>query len=391
MTDEAYPSPDAGREAGWREGTAALGGSEPDADVGPRRPLHRSYFSGVGGLDLGFERAGIRTISLSEIDPYASAVLSERFPDVPNLGDITRLESVDDPVGDIWSGGFPCQDLSIAGSRRGLAGERSGLAFAYLDLVGRYRPRYVVLENVTGLWSSHSGRDMAALFGRLVDGGYGVAARTLDASLFGVPQRRRRVFVVGVRGDDDDPELDLAAERAGAILAVGAICRRHPPSGIEAGEESPGDAIPRAQVGVDIAHAQSGTGYKGHDPDQETIVVTAASPDAGRSRASDGLDGRLDDRGAVEATYVKRHRAASAEDAESWSAGDVSPTLTGHDISEARTTTVVAASPNLSQPDDLLPEGIDGHRYRAIGNGVVAPVAEWIGRRILADLEGRDE
>src|SRR5262245_21420328 len=114
-------------------------------------PTHASFFSGVGGLDLGLERAGWTTVSFSEIDPYASAVLAERWPDIPNLGDITCL--ADDARGKagwrkgapavgghepdagrgewpgavLWSGGFPCQDLSVAGKRAGFAGERSSL------------------------------------------------------------------------------------------------------------------------------------------------------------------------------------------------------------------------------------------------------------------------
>jgi len=84
---------------------------------------HASFFSGVGGLDLGFERAGIHTVSVSEIDRYASAVLAERFPDAQNLGNITEVDANDIPEADVWSGGFPCQDLSIAGKRTGFAGK----------------------------------------------------------------------------------------------------------------------------------------------------------------------------------------------------------------------------------------------------------------------------
>ncbi len=157
---------------------------------------HASFFSGVGGLDLGFERAGIETVSVSEIDPYASMVLSERFPGAPNLGDITEIDANDIPEADIWSGGFPCQDLSVAGKRAGFEGKRSSLAFTYLDLVERRRPRWLVLENVPGLFSSNQGRDFLRLLGEMDDLGYSIAWRTLDARYFGVPQRRRRVFIV---------------------------------------------------------------------------------------------------------------------------------------------------------------------------------------------------
>ena len=147
---------------------------------------HASFFSGVGGLDLGFERAGIETVSVSEIDPYANAVLAERFPDAPNLGSITEVDANDIPEADIWSGGFPCQDLSVAGKRAGFAGKRSSLAFTFLDLVEQRRPRWVVLENVPGLFSSNSGADFGRLLYEMEQLGYGVSWRTLDARYFGV-------------------------------------------------------------------------------------------------------------------------------------------------------------------------------------------------------------
>src|SRR5690349_18488674 len=255
---------------------------------------HASFFSGVGGLDMGLERAGWSTVSFSEIDPYASAVLAERWPGVPNLGCIRTLaghyvphahigyECV--PLGSrdrharpesagsgpdggpdaagaaLWTGGFPCQDLSVAGKRRGLAGERSGLAFAFLDLVERHRPPAVLLENVPGLLSSHGGRDLATLIGRLVDLGYGVAYRVLDAQFFGVPQRRRRVFIVALRGGLDDVDGRVAAERAAAVLSVGSRCDRHPATGGAAREDAPDRPVP----GVDIARAVTGSSGKRH-------------------------------------------------------------------------------------------------------------------------------
>jgi DNA-cytosine methyltransferase len=178
---------------------------------------HASFFSGVGGLDQGFERAGIETVSLCEFDPYASAVLAERFPGVPNLGDITNIKKEDVNEADIWSGGFPCQDLSVAGARRGFQdGTRSSLAFRFLDLVeeGR-RPRWLVLENVPGLFSSNGGRDFSRLLREVVGLGYGVAWRTLDARHFGVAQRRRRVFIVAALNEAFG---GFGAERAAEVL-----------------------------------------------------------------------------------------------------------------------------------------------------------------------------
>ena len=147
---------------------------------------HASFFTGVGGVDLGFHRAGMVTVSQCEIEPYASAVLAERYPGVPNLGDITKVVPNDIPGAEVWSGGFPCQDLSQAGKRAGFAaGTRSSLAFTFLDLVAERRPRWLVMENVTGLFSSNNGADFARLLSEVVACGFNsVAWRVFDARHF---------------------------------------------------------------------------------------------------------------------------------------------------------------------------------------------------------------
>jgi len=365
---------------------------------------HASFFSGVGGTDLGLERAGWRTVSFSEIEPYACAVLAERWPDVPNLGDIVQLDRGESEPryraavavaaggewhrATLWSGGFPCQDLSVAGKRAGLAGERSGLAFAFLDLVERHRPPAVLLENVPGLLSSHRGRDMATLLGRLGDLGYGWAFRVLDARHFGVPQRRRRVFIVGLRSGPDDLDGRLAAERAAAVLAVGSRCPRHPATGHEAGQ----DAAAGTRSGVDIvgpldtALGHHGAGW----PDQSVAAghLIGTSPDAGRVRAPDGLAGRLD--GGGELVRTLRVGAQRNEDG---GPGDTVPIIVqsldtkrgGPDDNEAQAGHLTVGGGTVTD-DPLLPLGLDSHRYRCCGNGVVSQVAEWIGWRLREAL-----
>jgi site-specific DNA-cytosine methylase len=431
---------------------------------------HASFFSGVGGLDLGLERAGWRTVSFSEIDPYASAVLAQRWPGVPNLGSIVDLaagvrplQRSDDGIGSdpaigvrgrlqprhddddwhratLWTGGFPCQDLSIAGKRRGMGeGTRSGLAYAFLDLAAVHRPRFVLLENVPGLLSSHGGRDMAALLGALVELGYGVGYRVLDARWFGVPQRRRRVFILGV-----SPGGRAGAECAAEVLSVGSRCDRHPPTGVEAGPgTSPSltrstgntgghsgiddsilavlDATIRGHgsaadgatstrtLGASMGHhgytlgaqdvdggylqvsrppddargqagwRQGSAALRGHEPDPRDGADPDAvrkdersSPDPDRMRATDGLAGRVDDRGGV----------AHSLEASDGHHGYSSPRGDGADnlVPIYDTDGSVAF-----MHDPMLPLGLDSHRYRCCGNGVVSDVAEWIGRR-LADI-----
>lgn len=167
-------------------------------------------FSGIGGFSLAMHRAGFETVAFSEIEPFPSRVLAERF-DAPNLGDITKIKAreVERRFGrvDVVCGGFPCQDLSVAGKRAGLAGARSGLFWQIVRLADELRPRFLLLENVPGLLSSNGGRDFGAVVWALATLGYGVSWRVLDAQYFGVPQRRRRVFVIGCLGGPCPPEI----------------------------------------------------------------------------------------------------------------------------------------------------------------------------------------
>ena len=375
---------------------------------------HASFFSGVGGTDLGLERAGWRTVSFSEIDSYACAVLAERWPGIPNLGNIVTLSGAADAdlrqdggrerqprtnagvqratakrdaaglewqSARLWSGGFPCQDLSVAGKRAGFAGERSVLAFAFLALVERHRPPAILLENVPGLLSSNAGRDFGALLGRMVELGYGVAYRVLDAQHFGVPQRRRRVFILGLRSDPDDADGRIAAERAAEVLSVGTRCGRHPATGHQAGPGVAdgttasslsasaghhGHSSPRGDGSdnVVIGTVPAALGHHGYTLGQEALrdgfLQLSTPPDADGMRAPDGLAGRAHDSERVVTQALPTQRV-------------------GTDDNDAQGG--IAEASGVSD-DPLLPLGLDSHRYRCCGNGVVAPVAEWLGLRL---------
>ena len=165
-----------------------------------------SLFDGIGGFPLAFERAGARTVATVEIDKAAAAISARHFPDATHFDDVTKVTGDDlrsvgfVPDRGIITAGFPCQDLSVAGKRAGLAGSRSGLWWDVVRLLDETRSRWFLGENVPGLLSSNGGRDMGAVLGSLGDLGYGFAYRVLDAQWFGVPQRRRRVFIVGHLG-----------------------------------------------------------------------------------------------------------------------------------------------------------------------------------------------
>lgn len=172
---------------------------------------HASFFSGIGGFDLGFERAGIASVFQCEKKPFCRRVLAERFPGLIVAEDIQSVDPSEIPEADIWTAGFPCQDLSLArmGPRAGLRGNQSGLFHDFAALVEVRRPKIVVLENVHGLLTSHGGRDFAIVLKTLDKLGYGVAWRVFNSQHFGIPQSRKRVYVVAVHRD---------ARSAGEIL-----------------------------------------------------------------------------------------------------------------------------------------------------------------------------
>lgn len=157
-----------------------------------------SLFAGIGGFDLGFERAGFRVAWCVEWDKAAQSVLRKRFPGARILSDVREVDASSLETVDVVCGGFPCQDLSSAGKRAGLAGERSGLFHEAMRIVRGVRPKLVVLENVVGLLTSNQGHDFATVLREMGQGWpcEEVAWRVLDSQHFGVPQRRRRVFVV---------------------------------------------------------------------------------------------------------------------------------------------------------------------------------------------------
>lgn len=160
-----------------------------------------SICSGIEAASVAWEPLGWTPVGFSEIEPFPSAVLSHHWPDVPNLGDMTKHNEWTTTLQpDLIVGGTPCQAFSITGLRQGLADPRGNLTLTFLSIVAQYRPTWVVWENVTGILSDRTGA-FGSLLGGLGELGYGFAYRVLDASYFGVPQRRRRVFVVGHVGD----------------------------------------------------------------------------------------------------------------------------------------------------------------------------------------------
>jgi len=320
-----------------------------------------SLFSGVGGFDIGFERAGIETVLQAEQDPWCLEVLARHWPQTERVTDVRDVQG---GVGvDLIYGGFPCQDVSVAGKRAGLGGERSGLWFEFERILSELRPRWAVIENVPGLLSSNKGRDFAVILDGLEELGYSVGWAVLDAQNFGVPQRRRRVFIV-------------AGATRRSVEQVLSLCE-------SCGGNPAPSAAPREAVAGTLG---GGAGERGWSPDTDrmTFVASAVTASAGHhghsSPRGDGSDNLI----------------AHTLQSEMYHHGISNQTANGDngfmqaDQSGVRRLTPLECERLMGWPDDWTrwtaggKEIADSHRYRMAGNGVVASVAEWIGHRIVA-------
>jgi len=181
-----------------------------------------SLFAGIGGFDLAMQRQGVKVVASVEIDKKCNEVLARQFPDATQFTDVTTVKGEDlinagfTPRTGIITGGFPCQDLSVAGKRAGLAGERSGLFWEIARIVDETQTEYFIIENVPGLLSSNKGADFGVVIGTMADLGYSLGWRVLDAQYFGVPQRRKRVFIVGRRGADSTSPAEILFNNKGS-------------------------------------------------------------------------------------------------------------------------------------------------------------------------------
>ena len=237
-----------------------------------------SVCSGIEAASAAWHPLGWTPVAFAEIEKFPSAVLAHHYQTVPNFGDITKFQEWPDANVDVLVGGTPCQSFSVAGLRAGLADPRGNLMLTYLAIAGRYRPEWLVWENVPGVLSSNGGRDFAALLRGMEELGYGVAYRILDAQYFGVPQRRRRVFVVGCLG---------GWQRAAAVLFERHSLSGHPAPRREAREGIAGavtQRIDRGGVNSEggdghlIAHALRGKANLSHRKDADTLIPSVANP-----------------------------------------------------------------------------------------------------------------
>ena len=194
--------------------------------------LYGSLFSGIGGFDLGFDRAGLKCAWQVEIDPFARAVLQKHWPEVPKHDDVRTFEPT--PV-DVVCGGFPCQDISSSGKRNGLEGERSGLFYEFSRVIRTIRPRFVVMENVADLVV----RGLPRVLGELAEIGYDAEWHCIPAADFGMPQGRDRIWIVA----NTHSERCEASEERDSTRAI--ISKRPNDDGLAEAQRRARDVAPR--------------------------------------------------------------------------------------------------------------------------------------------------
>jgi DNA (cytosine-5)-methyltransferase 1 len=368
-----------------------------------------SVCSGIEAATVAWHHMGWTPAWFSEIEKFPSAVLAHHYPEVRNLGDMTQWERWPDEPIDLLVGGTPCQSFSVAGLRKGLHDPRGGLMLTFLEIAQRYRPRWVVWENVPGVLSSNGGRDFGAFLGALGELGYGWAYRILDAQWFGVAQRRRRVFVVGCLGDQAS---------AAAVLFESESVQRNPAPSREKGQGSP-RGVGGGPADGSISGAVTRKWAKGSgDPAGDECYNMVAQPVAFHHNAqasqlpTDARDTSISDsltvsqQAAVAQPVAFKVRGGVEVDSAGKAAGkgylgseETAFTLAATQdqwvgtppAMQVRRLTPVECERLQGFPDNFTnipwrgkPESPDGPRYKALGNSMAVPCMKWIGERINA-------
>ena len=392
-----------------------------------------SLFSGVGGFDMGLENAGMETVFQCEWDKHCRTILDRHWPTVPKWDDVSTLTGehilAHAPVIDVVAWGSPCQDLSVAGKRAGLEGGRSGLFYEGMRIINELRkasngkyPRISIWENVYGALNSNKGEDFEAILKEMVEAGSLLCEwRVLDAQYFGVPQRRRRVFVIavfdpaiaercpdpllpleeGVRGDT----ASSAATRQDAATEIAGCLRGGGSGGVPSSrgehlvvESFMSSSHAQYTEGVGTLRANGGDLSGG----SETLLVEPIgiqgnvigcqdhNGPAGKGHTEEGepmFTLNTTDRHAVATPIGFSHtQGLSAQPSE-----QTFPTLrregSGMAVAEptmsVRRLTPLECERLMGWPDDWTAGQADTHRYKQCGNGVASPVAQWIGEQII--------
>ena len=327
---------------------------------------YTSLFSGIEAASVAWLPLGWKPLAFSEIEPFPKAVLANHYPNIPDLGDITKIDwSQYAGSADIVVGGSPCQSFSVAGSRTGLDGA-SGLMWEYVRAVQAIRPEWFVWDNVPGALTSSHGEDFRCLLASMDELGYGLAWRVLDAQFYGVAQRRRRVFLVGHLGDQRAAEVLFEPE---------SLCWDTPSSREKRETLTRGTA---SDAGITVGS------------------VWYASDSGSNSAVGKDIAPTITVHDSRSASYVVRMRSGKPGGGKgALVSKELSLTIaTGNDQTLFASRAARRLTPRECErlqgfPDDWTdipyrgkPHAPDSVRYKALGNSMAVPVMQWIGRRI---------
>jgi DNA (cytosine-5)-methyltransferase 1 len=324
-----------------------------------------SLFAGIGGIDRGLELAGASTALLCELDPHARKILARHYPHAAIHNDVTELTADDCraagavPGRTVLTAGWPCQGNSVAGRRGGMDDPRSGLWSHVVRLLADLRPAWFVGENVPGLLSVNDGRDFGVVLHDLAELGYGFAWRVLDARYFGVPQRRRRVVIVGRLGDSGAAAAQVLLE----------------PEGVPG---DPAAGIGPQQVTAGVAREGAASGRVVYVADRTTSLKSA--PGGADDNYAQG--GHL-----VAFAENQRGELATGSTFAALSTGGGKPGQGYPALTDGviiRTLSPIERERLQGYPDGWTAEQADVRRFTQLGNSVAVPVFEWVGRRLVA-------
>lgn len=399
-----------------------------------------SVCSGIEAATVAWHPLGWQAAAFSEIEAFPRAVLAHHYPEVPLHGDFTTIGADDYGAIDLLVGGTPCQSFSIAGLRGGLDDDRGNLALEFLRLADRKRPRWLAWENVPGVLSIDAGRAFGSILGGMGELGYGFAYRILDAQHFGVPQRRRRVFVVGYLGDwrraaavlferhslsghsaprrekgqvaPTIPSRSLGGgglgtdfDCDGGLIHADVACTLPAGGNATGGNRYPGTGAETAATmlvaygggntsgPIDIATAQTAQTAHGVRMDFDTETFVAHSLRGEGFNASEDGTGRGTP--LVPVAFDMRGRDGGAQMEGPHDTANLRAASGGSSRSYVAASAVRRLTPRECErlqgfPDDytLIPyrgkPAADGPRYKALGNSMAVPVMRWIGERIAA-------
>ena len=413
-----------------------------------------SVFSGIEAASVAWEPLGWKAVGFSEIEPFPCAVLKHRFPNTTNYGDITKYKDwpIEPGTVDLLAGGSPCQSYSVAGLRRGLADPRGNLTLVFLGVTDRFKPKWIVWENVPGVLSSNGGRDFGTFLGSLAELGYGFAYRVLDAVHFGVAQRRRRVFLVGCLGNWDAPAkvlfepeslrwdtstrrkkgkgfapgIDESVDGNGLQKSVGTLCADTHPGAYSGQDAYTGRLIPQAKPiaiqGTIIGRSENagpqGAGATEGGPmftltktDIHAVAINTIMEASRRDgiRIYEGKSPTLQSFMGTGGNNVPMVNQPIHFDTYNQTVSNVSFTLScsASDANHVGTVfTPTMAVRRLTPNECLRLQGFpdfhtqipwkgkpaeqcpDGPQYKAAGNSWAVPVARWVGQRIQMFEEG---